>query len=250
MNEKSNMNRFRCVAALAIIACWAIPASANVVLVDFGNDDSFRGANVPNPDGNGNYWNSIWSGAYYPDVVDSSGATTAIDIGFSFATGTDYFNGPSGPTQDPAATVYNAAALGDLGVNEAVYDYYVTSRFEIQGLDPTKTYNLTFYGAHQFNSDPTTVYSVFTDNTYTTLVDSVSLDIHQPGFPWLYNQDTLATISNLSPQTSNILYVDFVGSAGGDGYLNAMRIEVVPEPASILLLMGASCLVCLRRRNR
>jgi hypothetical protein len=50
----------------------------------------------------------------------------------------------------------------------------------------------------------------------------------------MHNQDTNATISNLSPQASNILYVDFIGSSGGDGYLNVLQIEEVPGPSPLL----------------
>jgi hypothetical protein len=250
MNANRYLSRAGGLVAAVVIVGLAVPAGAGTLLVDLGNNDSYRGASVTNPDVNGNYWNSVWSGAYYPGLVDIDGNTTAINFGFSAATGTDYYNGPSGPTQDPAACVYDAVALGNLGVNEAVYDYYVTSRFEIQNLDPSMTYNLTFYGSHAFNDNPTTVYSVYTDNTYTTLVDSATLEVHEPGSPWLHNQDTVVTISNLSPQTDNILYVDFRGLGSGDGYLNAFQIDVIPEPGSLLLVATGCGLVCVvRRRN-
>jgi len=246
------VNKLGVASVLALVLSFSVPAQGQI-LIDFGNDTSYRGATTPNPDPNGNYWNSVWSGAFYPGLTDITGSPTAINFGFSSATGTDYFNGPSGATEDPAATVYNAAALGNLGVNEAVYDYYVTSTFEIQGLDPAMQYNLSFYGAHQFNANPVTLYEVYTDNTYTTLVDSTTLNIHQPGSPWLYNQDTIATISGLSPQTGNILYVKFSGdpgSGGGDGYLNALEISLVPEPSTFALLgLGGAALALIRRRR-
>ena len=100
-------------------------------------------------------------------------------------------------------------------------------RFQIQELDPTKKYNLTFFGSHKFSNDTTTVYSVYTDNTYSTLVDSASLDVQLAAEPWMHNRDKVATISNLSPQTDNILYVQFVGSTGNLGYLNDMQIEAI-----------------------
>ncbi len=40
----------------------------------------------------------------------------------------------------------------------------------------------------------------------------------------------MVSISNLSPQTDNILYVQFIGSNGNEGYLNDMRI-VATTPA-------------------
>lgn len=242
-------------AALIALAC-AAQSQAQTILIDLGNDQSFRGISVSNPDSNGHTWNSVWSGAYYQDVKDISGATTAIDFGFSSATGTDSYNGPAGPTDTPPliANLFNtdidAAALGNLGGSLAgAFDYYVSSRFEIQGLDPTKKYNLTFFGSHKFSTDSNTIYSVYSDNTYSSLVASTSLQIQDPNMPWLHNRDTVATISNLSPQTDNILYVSFIGETGAEGYLNALQIEVVPEPASIFMLLVGGGLLGLRKRR-
>jgi len=181
-------------------------------------------------------------GLYYPNLIDISNAATTIDFGFSTPVGTDSYNGPAGPTSIPptageiAATDIDAAALGNLGITNAAFDFAAGAggvcKFEIQQLDPTKKYNLTFYGSHKFNADANTVYSVYSDNTYTTLVGQTNLDVFQPGSPWLHNRDKTATISNLSPQANNIFYVTFIGSAGGDGYLNCMQISVA-EPASV-----------------
>jgi hypothetical protein len=75
-----------------------------------------------------------------------------------------------------------------------------------------------------------TVYSVYTDSTYTTLVDTVSLAVREADMFWLHNRDTVAMLSELAPQTDNILYVQFVGSSGNLGYLNAMQIEASAAP--------------------
>lgn len=235
---RAELRRLRVGAmATAVLCAVTTQANAQKVLVDFGSDTSFRGVSVPNPDPNGNYWNSLQPGLYYTDLLDATGAASTIDLGFSTPVGTDSYNGPAGPTSDPPLpeeiflTDIDAEALGDLGVVEAAFDYAAGAdapcRFEIQGLDPAKRYTLTFFGSHKFNSDFSTVYTVYTDNTYTTAVDSTSLDVYLDGFPWLHNRDTVATLSNLAPQTANILYVEFVGSAGGIGYLNDMKIEGV-----------------------
>lgn len=211
---------------------------------------------VANPDNNGNRWTSVWSGAFYPDLMDNAGNTTDIDFGFSSATGTDSYNGPAGPTDvgPSSVNVFNTdvdtAALGLLGGSLAgPFDFYVTSRFEIQGLDPTKQYNLTFYGSHKFSNDATTRYSVYSDNTYSSLVASTTLNVMDPLSPWLHNRDTVATLNNLTPQAGNLLYVSFVGANGGD-YLNALQIKVVPEPASAFLLLGGLTIACVSRRRR
>lgn len=240
-------------ALLALGLNLVVPAFGTTVLVDFGNGISWRGVNAPGPDANGNYWNSVWSGAYYPGLVDIAGSATSINFGFSSAGGTDSYNGPAGVTSNPptpaeiAATDIDAAALGNLGVKEAAMDFYTNSTFEIQGLDPTKKYNLTFYGSHKFGG-VTTVYSVFTDGSYTTLVDSVNLDVTNAAMPWLHNRDTVATLSGLSPQTANILYVKFEGIEGSEGYLNCFQITEVPEPATLLLLVAGGLLA--RRRQK
>jgi hypothetical protein len=228
-------------------------ASAQTVLVDFGSSTSYRGLSVLNPDSNGNYWNSLQPGVFVENLVDVDNTASTIDVGWDSPVGTDSYNGPAGPTgpEDNKADLRNndlpftdidAVALGNLGgALDAAFDFAAGPsladnrvRFQIQGLDPAKSYDLTFFGSHIFSFDTTTVYSVYTDNTYTTLVGSANLDVQEPGSPNLHNRDRVATISDLSPQTDDILYVQFVGSTGFEGYLNAMQIESSAAP----LLVG------------
>jgi hypothetical protein len=237
---------------LVAIGALAAGAGAQTVLFDLGNSSSFRGVNVTNPDVNGNHWNSVWAGAFYPNVVDINGNPTAIDFGFSSDGGNDSFNGPAGVTSNPptaaeiAATDIDAAALGNLGVKEAVMDFYVNSRFQIQQLDPTKRYDLTFFGSHKFNNDNTTRYTIYTDGTFATPVASADLLV---GVDNAHNRDQVVTISNLAPQASNILYVGFTGANGGNGYLNAVRITAIPEPSAMLLVASSAALMFGVRRR-
>jgi hypothetical protein len=254
----------RYAMALAISASLAATVTAQTVLIDFGGDNSFRGVDAPSPDPNGNFWNSITPGPFITDLRDTDNNTTAIDIGFSTPVGTDSFNGPAGVTSFPdptpaeiAATDIDTAALGILGVREAAIDFAAGPdtadnrvRFELQQLDPTKTYNLTFFGSHKFSTDDATVYSIYTDNTYTTLVDSATLNHQTPGSPNLHNRDQVATLSGIAPQASNILYVQFVGSNGSLGYLNSMALAAVPEPGAFALVASGLCLVVGARRRR
>lgn len=235
------------------------PAAQAEVLLDFGDDVSFRGVAVTSPDSNGNTWNSVRPGVFYPDLLDTNGDPTTIDFGFSTGAGTDSFNGPAGATSNPVTAAeittadgaINNAALGNLGIAEAAIDFVASSggvaRFEIQQLDPTKLYDITFFGSHKFNADNTTVYRIYSDNTYTTLVDSATLEV---GVGSAHNEDTVALISAVAPQDANILYVEFEGATGNSGYLNALSVaEFIPEPASASLASVGALLMLRRRRG-
>lgn len=253
----------RIAMVLAIVGALTTSAGAQTILVDLGSSSSFRGVNVPNPDPNGHFWNSIVPGAFITNLVDFNNNPTTIDLGFDTPVGTDSFNGPAGVTSFPsptpaeiAATDIDQAALGNLGVKEAAIDFAASpggadnrTRFQLQELDPTKRYNLTFFASHKFSDNDATVFSVYSDNTYSTLVASASLNHQAPGSPHLHNRDRVVTLGNLSPQTNNILYVQFVGSNGSLGYLNDFQIFVVPEPSGLLLLAcGAAAAFVIRRR--
>ncbi len=237
------LRRVSLVPALAILVGQALSTYAQTVLIDFGSDTSFRGLSVNNPDTNGNYWNSLQPGLFYENLIDIDNAPTTIDLGFDTPVATDSYNGPAGPTDemslefDVQLTQIDGAALGNLGGSfEGVFDYaagydgveHFPVRFQIQGLNPSSAYNLTFFGSHKFSEDSTTVYTVYTDDTYTTPVATASLLIQDPFFT--HNMDRLATINSVSPQTDNILYIEFVGETGKGGYLNALQIETIPGP--------------------
>jgi hypothetical protein len=255
------MNRLTVAFALVVMTALGLAeaAGAATVLIDFGNNNSFRGASAPSPDQNGNRWNSMQPGLFYTNLIDTTGAATTIDFGFSTPVGTDSFNGPAGVTNNSPLTQaeidaadIDQAALGNLGVKAAAVDFAAEAncRFEVQQLDPTKLYNLTFFGSHKFSTSDSTTYSIYTDNTFTTLVASGALNVQQPGSPNLHNRDTVLTLSNIAPQASNILYVQFTGTTGGFGYLNSMSIsEAVPEPGSGLALCALAGLMAARRRR-
>jgi hypothetical protein len=246
-----------------LVAGLTVSVKAQTVLIDLGHNDSFRGVSVPNPDPNGNFWNSLIPGFFYTDLIDIDNNSTTIDFGFSTPVGTDSFNGPAGPTSFPdptpaeiAATDSDTVALGNRGVKEAAIDFAASpggadnrTRFEIQQLDPSKRYNLAFFGSHKFSDADTTIYSVYSDNTYTTVVGTASLNVQTPGSPHLHNRDQVARINDLAPQASNILYVEFVGTNNNLGYLNDLEITAVPEPGALFVVLSAiACVFAFRRR--
>ena len=245
MNVRSLVASSGMVCLAAITLSFPLTAQSQTWLLDFGGSAVYRSIDTPSPDSNGHYWNNIGYG-YIPSLVNITGASTATAYGPDGSYGTDSYNGPAGDTSAgvPATignTVFNPGALGNLGQTNAVYDYFENIHFQLQGLDPTKQYKLTFFGSHKYNANNTTVYGVYSDATYTTLLNSTSLLV---GVNADHNQDTVAVLNNISPQANTIMYI------GVSGFLNAMQLEVIPEPASVMLVgAGLLALFGLRRRS-
>jgi hypothetical protein len=252
----------KAMAAAIVIASSLLiarPAGGAIVLMDFGNVNTYRGVSVPNPDGNGNTWNSVQTGLFYQDMRDKTNAPTTIDFEFTTPVGTDSYNGPAGDTSvgTPASNVPNtdidSVALGILGVREAAFDYVTNAsdtqplRFVLQELNPALSYKLTFFGSHKYNTDNITRYSVYTDGSYTTLVTSVDL---LAGVDGAHNRDKVATLNNLAPQLGSFLFLQVDGAGAGSGYLNSMSIESVPEPGVTMALAGGGSLLCAVGRRR
>jgi hypothetical protein len=254
MNVIQFFNRYAClVSTVLLLVGQASFSRAQTILIDFGNDNSNRGLSVHGADSNGNFWNSLQPGILAPHLVDITNAQTPTQLAWDTPVGTDSYNGPAGPTAPvpPAFPHYydylqftdiDPVALGNMGgAKEAAFDFAASpgvgtidihgnvtdnkTRFQIQGLDPALTYDFSFFGSHSHEGDPTTVYSVYSDSAYTNLVSTVNLNVRDPADEGTYNRDTIATISNLAPPTSTILYVQFVGNTGNLGYLNEMRIQ-------------------------
>lgn len=274
MKKRLWLGMFGCLALTTLLgAGLAASASAETVLMDFGTNLSFRGVSTTSPDANGNTWNNYVPGNFIADMKDITGVVTTIDFGpeVGFNVGTDSYNGPAGATDSgtPASHVpdtdIDAAALGNLGIKSAAFDYAASpgpdapdnmaanlARFQIQGLDQAKKYTLKLYGSHKYSADTTTVYSVFNDTAYSSLVGTANLNVHDPSDFSAHNRDTVATIGNLTPDSNGILYLQFVGATGAQGFLNSMQITgtAVPEPTSLLLLIGSvTGLVCGTRRR-
>jgi hypothetical protein len=219
------------------------PPTNQTVLIDFGDDNSYRGASTPSPDNQGHYWNNLGTNFVGSTLVltNAGGAATAVTFMFDASSvtytsaasgfGSDYYNGPSGPIQNPTNCVFNPSALGYLGVTNAVYDYFVNAHCILQNMNPAHQYSLTFYGSHKYSTDSTTIYSVYSDSNYSTLIASTNLFV---GSGASYNQDTVAVIGPIYPSLSGSMYIKFIGASGHLGYLNCMQIvDLTPPPPPV-----------------
>jgi hypothetical protein len=118
-----------------------------------------------------------------------------------------------------------------------VYDYYVNSEFELQNLYPSRTYTLTFFGSHSQSPSDYTVYSIFTNSSYTMLEAQVSQYVQYPANPSVPNSNLVVSATVL-PWTNGTLYVQFlgtnsvgggIGTNGAGGYLNCMQVTQGPS---------------------
>src|ERR1035437_169824 len=225
---------FVMAGVLTLVLGFVLPAQSQtvtdltkIVLIDLGNNVTYRGTNTPSPDIHGHYWNSV-DYSYVAVLTNAAGGSTTLAYGSDFITGYDSYNGPSGVcTGDvpcpPSACVINTNALGYLGINEAVYDYFVTSAFQIQGADPTKTYSLTFFGSHKNSDSDYSIYSLC--NSSYSVITSVNLFVQSPSDHSAHNSNTVATISGVSPQPDSTFYIKFYGTNSTQyGFLNCMQI--------------------------
>ena len=235
--------------ALMLILGSALSARSQSVLIKMGDNQSNQGTNAPSPDSNGNYWNSVDSTLFFTTLTNIDGtvggwpgwtAAFGFESNISNAVGnTGASNGPAGPVPPgtPANCVIEAAALGDLGIKQAVYDYYVNSDFELQNLYPSRLYTLTFFGSHSQSPSDYTVYSIFTNSSYTMLETQVTEWAQYPGNPAVPNSNMVVSATVL-PWTNGTLYVQFlgtnsvgggIGTNGAGGYLNCMQVTQGPS---------------------
>jgi hypothetical protein len=230
------------IVDLSTNAVVLLPPLNQTLLLDFGDNDSYRGTNTPSPDNQGHYWNDLGINLIGNPLVltNAAGAATAITFMFdasnpaytnsSSGFGTDSYNGPAGPTDScfcPSNCVFCPSCLGYLGDTNAVFDYFVSAHFLLQNMNPAHQYSLTFFGSHKYSFDATTVYSVYSDPNYSVLVASTNLLV---GAGAAQNEDTVAVISPISPQTNGTMYVKFIGSNGNLGYLNCMQVVDLTPP--------------------
>jgi len=228
---------------LALTLGLALSARSQTVLIKMGDNQTLNGTNAPSPDVNGHSWNSVDSTQFFPALTNLDGTVGGWAVAFGFEAGavgdTDANNGPAGavPPGTPANCVIDANALGNLGIKQSVYNYYVNSEFELQNLYPSRTYTLTFFGSHSQSPSDYTVYSIFTNSAYSTLEAAVAQFVQYPANPSVPNSNMVVSATVLPPKNGT-LYVQFLGTNtvnGGvgtnkaGGYLNCMQLTQGPS---------------------
>ncbi len=253
---------------LAISLAGTHVAQAQTVLIDFGSAATFRGVTTSSPDTNGNYWNST-AFAFMSNLTGSNGTATTIDWAPDGLGGVDSFNSLVGATTNPpsitelsnAQTLLNGGSVAPFNVASAAIDFYQSNngvtnvgRFQLQQVSAGQSYNLTFYASKQFTgaSNTQTKFSVFSDLSYSVLLGSTTVTHGDGGANG--NVNNVGVISGLvgPSNANNIFYIQWEGvNTSTLGYINAMSIAAVPEPATWALLgVSLTVLTAFRRRRR
>ena len=238
-----------CALLLSLNSSFAqTKLAVKTVLLDIGRSNVDRGwyggASPASPDANGNYWNTLDIGKYAGFMADKTGAATSIGAGFIDINNPIFttWNGPAGAGTLADVTI-NSAALGDLGVKEAAFDYVhgTNIRMSIGGLVAGKQYRFNFFSSRRWEGDPSTTISVYSDNTFDAgaKLNEGTIANRSSTQGWVHNADTLLTLDNLTP-TATSLYINIVGSAGGAGALNAMSIQELDITPPVITIQGAS----------
>ena len=201
--------------------------SAAPVLIDFGPNDGTNGNITASPDANGNHWNNQ-TGPTLNDLVDSTGAATTVDVDFTtnFITNGILHGGLLAPS---------ASLLGSFAVNTATQDYFFTTTslgFKLKQLDPTKVYDITFFGTREFASARVTRYSATGfHGTQTADLQTSGAAIGDGGYNG--NNNTLAVLHRVAPDAANEILIEVIAQSGGFGYIGAMEIAEVVEPEAV-----------------
>ena len=232
------MNTKTSFVALTIIAL-AMPASAASLRFDFGRTDTQM------PFGTG--WNNVVP-ATTTLFTTFDADDNPLPIGFEITD--DFYNagepshlGSFVPTGD-AAALFPPDATSDFFFGHvgtfAGQPENPLGQFKLMGLDPSMTYDFTFFASRQPISD-------LRETQFTAHGANSASGVLEPA----NNDSEILILTGVIPDGNNEIFVDVEVGPGntnstGFYYLNAMQVDIIPEPTSLLLMLPLLSL--LRRR--
>lgn len=230
------------MAAAASLLFTVNNAEAQTYYVDFGSGTS------TSTDDALNIWNTVPNTTAFSDT----GFTTLFD-----STGMEMislqmvrrFNGENTNGINDGTGPFPASATRDslFGNTEAFgVGPNIRPAFLLTGLDATKSYNLTFY-ASRMVTVPTDIRT--TEYVVTGGISGSSI------LNALNNVTNVATTFGISPDPQNEILIELFPAADNNNsnhftYLGVMKVEVVPEPTSALMVASGVGILALRRRRR
>lgn len=238
--SKAAKNKMAFVVVLLFAGMGNALVNADTVLIDFG------GLAPANPVG-GQYFNQWSPGQNINLVLASDGVT---DSGWNMDSTTagavnDGISPDFTPTFNGAPAPFNSDTITSDALNLTPAQGIRNVRF--LNLNPSLFYNISIFGARDAAQTRITDYSVIGS---TTVSGSLQTSGTGSGTGSTYNNDTVFSVSSMAPNGSGIITIEYSVDTGDFGYLNAMQISVVPEPATLsFLLLGGVLLRLFRRRK-
>lgn len=249
------MKTFFATAALVSASVFAGSADAASVYIDLGKKSTTTGTT--------DTYNNVSTDGFFFDTVApvplklNGGAATTAPLALLDTTGA-----ASGISFDVDSLSDAGGYVGDNGSNfsgpfpaslsgiettalESMWTFArgIDANFTFTGLDNSKAYNITFYGAHDQAGS-----SANSSITFDLLVGTGSAPASEVYDTFNNTSDVLA-YTGVSPNNGTIQFLldnNNVGSA--EGWLNFISIEVVPEPSSLALLALGGVFTLRRRR--
>lgn len=235
----SPARRLSILLALATsLSAFAARLDAVTVLVDFGAPSTTSPTN-------GTFWNNIddaVAGAVADAVDSATGAPTGIGIAIS-----SRFNGVN-TNGFTSSALYPASASGNSFFGNTVEFSGQTipaSQLVVSGLNPSFTYDFTFYASRMGVADNRETRYVVTG---AGAPQTAFLDVANNSL------DNTAMVAGIVPNGSNQITIDVSPgpnntNSSGFFYLGVMELQGVPEPSAgtVLLLTLAGTLLVRRR---
>lgn len=231
---------------LLAAAALTLPAHGDVLRFDFGSKD-LQTTDVG--------WNNVTYDDNNPvadltTIINSTGATVA-GVGLSV---TDQFfiatqpvalgtGAPAGDAADLPVSASKDFFLGHTGEfleNEST----PSGAFKLTGLDPSQTYNFTFFSSRDDVSDNReTSFTVTGSNTANGLLQSSN------------NDANTLVLSGITADINNEIVISLEAGPNNNNsrgfyYINSLQVEIVPEPGSLALLTLGGILLTRRSRRR
>lgn len=235
----TRLNKILVLAAAVSLGGLSQSAGANTLLFDFGRTDLQTSPG----------WNNVVPATTTLFATfDSNNNLTATGFEITdtfFQTGEPSQLGSEAPSGDAAA--YPVSATDDYFFGHttafAGADPNPLGQFKLFNLDPTKTYNFTFFASRQIITDiRDSSYAVAGGNSGSGVLDASN------------NNSEVLRISGIVPDGNNEIFVDVTpgpnnNNTNGFFYIGLMQVDIVPEPASLSLLAAAGLCVLGRRRS-